>query len=196
MEDHAAVEAAVGRLRTLGSGRATLVDLDAVGSAALPPIPEDSGVLGRASDLVRCDDRYRRMAERLLGGVVVVEDGAAAARLALGSEGGVRFVSLDGEVWERGRVRAGSASSLSGLLHRETQIRELTGQLADLALSIEGLERDRENLEAQRLEAQAGRARADAELERRREALEVLARELEASSRERHWATSGASSSS
>ena len=52
-------------------------------------------------------------------------DRASAARLAALSEAGLRFVSLDGEVWERGRVRAGSARNLSGLLHRENEIRQL-----------------------------------------------------------------------
>src|SRR5205823_10629857 len=57
MEDHAAVEAAVERLRSLPSGRATLVDLAAIGSGALPAVPAAAGVVGRASDLVRCDER-------------------------------------------------------------------------------------------------------------------------------------------
>ena len=71
-------------------------------------------------------------------------------RLAAGAEGGLRFVSLDGEVWERGRVRAGSAKSLSGLLHREMEIRDLSGQLADETLAIEAQERELLALESGR----------------------------------------------
>src|SRR5439155_955436 len=120
-----AMEAALERLRAMESGRATLVDLRMLASGALPVFPRETGVIGRASDLVRCEDRYRPLVERLLGGVVVVEDRPAAARLAARAEGGLRFVTLDGEVWERGRVRAGSARNLRGLLHREMEIREL-----------------------------------------------------------------------
>jgi chromosome segregation protein len=192
IEGHHSLEAAVERLRAVESGRATLVDLSTLAHGTLPAVPDDAGVVGRASDLVRCAPHYRSLVERLLGSVVVVEDRAVAARLAAGSEGGLRFVSLDGEVWERGRVRAGSARSLSGLLHREGQIRELNGQLADLALAIEGGERERGGIEARRRDMVAARTEAGAELDRRRAALEGLSRELEAGEHEARWAATEA----
>src|SRR5436190_51637 len=185
--DAAALAAGVSRLRGLAGGRATLVDLSTIAGGTLPAVPEDPGVVGRASDLVRCPDNCRALAERLLGSVIVVEDHAAAAAMAARSEAGLRFVSLDGEVWERGRVRAGSARNLGGLLHRESEIRQLSGQIAELSLAVEGLERERAGLEGRRREALAGRAAAEAELDRRRAALEALARELEAGEREGRW---------
>jgi len=192
VEDRAALERSLGRLRDLESGRATLVDLATLSAAALPPLPKDAGVVGRASDLVRCDARFRALAERLLGAVVVVEDRAGAARLAARSEGGLRFVSLDGEVWERGRVRAGSARNLSGLLHRETQIRELTGQLAELALAVEASEREASVIESERGRLADRRTLAEGEVTARRRALDALAGDLEAATRERRWAGSEA----
>jgi chromosome segregation protein len=186
--DHGALEAALGQLRGLESGRATLVDLAGIAVGALHEAPRSAGVVGRASDLVRCEERYRALVERLLGAVVVVEDRATAARLAARSEGGLRFVSLDGEVWERGRVRAGSARNLSGLLHRENEIRSLTGDLADRRQALEALEGERAALEGQRQGTLARREAAAADLERARLALEALERELEAGERERGWA--------
>ncbi len=64
VEDRAAIEPALVRLRGLDAGRATLVDLSALGGGT-PRIdgPQHAGVLGRASDLVRCEDRFRE--ERL-----------------------------------------------------------------------------------------------------------------------------------
>jgi len=186
--DHGALAAALERLRGLESGRATLVDLAGLATPALHEVPRGEGVLGRASDLVRCEERFRPLVERLLGAVVVVEDRASAARLATQSEAGLRFVSLDGEVWERGRVRAGSARNLSGLLHRENEIRELTGELAERRLALEALEREREALEVRRQETLARRAGAVAGLEQARAALEALDREAEAAERERRWA--------
>ncbi len=186
-EDREALEAALERLRGLESGRATLVDLSVLGAAALPAVPKGAGVVGRASDLVRCAERFRPLAERLLGAVLVVEDRATAARLAARSEGGLRLVSLDGEVWERGRVRAGSARNLSGLLHRETQIRELTGQNAELALSIEALERERAALGERRARTLGDRVTAEREVDLRRTALDGLLRDLEAAEREARW---------
>ncbi|OGF18191.1 MAG: chromosome segregation protein SMC [Candidatus Eisenbacteria bacterium RBG_16_71_46] len=191
-EDRAGLEAALERLRGLDGGRATLVDLSTLSAGSEPQVPRDSGVVGRASDLVRCEERYRPLVERLLGAVVVVEDRAAAARLATGAEGGLRFVSLDGEVWERGRVRAGSARNLSGLLHREMQIRELTGQVAELSLAIEAMEHERGALDARRRALLADRTTAASEVDVRRETLEGLAREVEAAEHEGAWAASEA----
>jgi len=186
-DDRAAVEAGTETLRGLETGRATLVDLSAVSPASPPPVPEREGVLGRASDLVHCTDRFRPLVERLLGSVVVVESREIAADLALHSEGGLRFVSLDGEVWERGRVRAGARAE-GGLLHREQQIRELTGQMAELSLSVEAAMREGEQIEAERRQRLDDRAIAEGELGARRLALEQLARDLEAAQRERRWA--------
>ena len=187
-EDREAMERALGRLRGLTSGRATLIDLSAIAASTLGPIPKDPGVRGRASELVRCEPRYRLLVDRLLGSVVVVEDRDAAARLSAQSEGGLRFVSLEAEVWERGRVRAGSTRSLAGLLHREMEVRELSGRLAEQRLTIEGQQRELDLLEKRRDDEAARRAEAQTELEARREALETLLRELEGAERERQWA--------
>ena len=188
-EDRPALEAALARLRGLDSGRATLLDLSTLTTGALHAVPEGAGVLGRASELVRCEDRFRPLVERLLGAVVVVEDRGAAARLSAQSEGGLRFVSLDGEVWERGRVRAGSAKSLGGLLHREMEIRQLTGRMTELMLGIEAQQREREIMESRRGGATADRAAAQAALDARRATLEAAEREREAAEREQGWAT-------
>ncbi|HEV2106185.1 MAG TPA: chromosome segregation protein SMC, partial [Candidatus Eisenbacteria bacterium] len=189
VEDRAAVEPALARLRGLESGRATLLDLSTLDPAAAPAEPPAGrGVVGLASALVRCEPRFRPLAERLLGSVVVVESRELAARLAAASPGGQRFVSLDGEVWERGRVRAGSAPSAGGLLHRETEIRELSGRLAELSLAIEGLDRERGAEEAARARALAQRDLARAGLDQARAALEAEVRALDGVERERGFA--------
>ena len=187
-EDREALERALERLRGLTSGRATLIDLSAIAGSPLAPIPQGEGVRGRASELVRCEPRFRPLVDRLLGSVVVVEDRAVAARLSAQSEGGSRFVSLEAEVWERGRVRAGSTRSLAGLLHSEMEVRDLSGRLAEQRLTIEGQQRELEALEKRRDDEATRRAEAQAELEARREALETLLRELEGAERERQWA--------
>ncbi|HYM82471.1 MAG TPA: chromosome segregation protein SMC [Candidatus Limnocylindria bacterium] len=187
-ESRRSLEAALERLRAQAQGRATLVDLATLTAGSSPALPEGPGVVGRASELVRCAPPYRPLVERLLGAVIVVEDRAAAARLATQSEGGLRFVSLDGEVWERGRVRSGGPSRSGGLLHREMEIRELSGKLAELQLGIEGQGREREALESRHAETLRGRAAAHAVHDQRRTAREVVMRELEGTVREAQWA--------
>ena len=189
-ENRDAIEFGLERLRSLESGRATLVDLSAVSPGAPPAFADETGVLGRASELVRCEAHYRPLVDRLLGSVIVVEDRATAGSLAGRSEGGLRFVSLEGEVWERGRVRAGSTRSLGGLLHREMEIRELSGRLAELRLEIEGQRGEVESISARRAAEEASRLEAQAQREARRQAVEALEREIEGGEREIQWADS------
>jgi chromosome segregation protein len=190
VEDRAAISPALARLRGLEGGRATLVDLSALGAAA-PRIdgPQHAGVLGRASDLVRCDERFRPLVERLLGTVFVVASREVAAELAHASIGGMRFVSVDGEVWERGRVRAGKASGRGGLLHREMEIRELSGRLTELSLVVEGAQNERTSLEALRTTAIEHRDQSRWMLDESRTALEAQVRELSGLEREKTFAT-------
>ena len=190
VEDRGAIEPALGRLRGIDGGRATLVDLSALGAAPRIDGPEHAGVVGRASDLVHCEERFRPLVERLLGSVFVVETREIAAQLAHASIGGMRFVSLDGEVWERGRVRAGSTNSAGGgLLHREMEIRELSGRLAELSLTVEGSQNERDALESSRNSATELRDRARGMLDETRTALETQVRELSGIERERGFAT-------
>ena len=189
VEDRAAIEPAIGRLRGLETGRATLVDLSALGSVPRIDGPNHAGVIGRASELVGCEERFRPLVDRLLGTVFVVESHEVAAELAHASVGGMRFVSLDGEVWERGRVRAGSTKSSGGLLHREMEIRELTHKLAELNAEIDAATAERVALEAARSAAIEQRDQARWMLDETREAHESQVRELAGLERERGFAT-------
>ena len=190
--DREAIEPSIERLRSPEGGRATLVDLSALDERALPEVPTGRGVVGRASELVRRDERFRLLAERLLGAVVVVESRELAARLALDSPAGLRFVSIDGEVWERGRVRAGTSRNAGGLLHRETEIRGLSGRLAELGLMLEGLQNQRDTEGEARARAIEQRDHALLMVDETRTALESQVRELAGLERERTFAANEA----
>ncbi len=194
VENRKAVEPALKRLRAPEGGRATLVDLSAIQAGTPPEAPGGKGVVGRASELVRCDARFRALAERLLGSVIVVESRELAQKLALESAGGLRFVSTDGEVWERGRVRAGAPGTggAGGLLHRETEIRELSGRLAELGLTVEGLQNQRDTEDQARARALEQRDHARWMVDETRTALESQVRELAALERERVFAANEA----
>jgi len=193
VEDRAAIEPALERLRRPEGGRATLVDLAALANGPLPELPKAKGVVGRASELVRFEARFGPLAERLLGSVIVVETRELARDLAQDSPGGLRFVSTDGEVWERGRVRAGTINpSAGGLLHRESEIRELSGRLAELGLTIEGLQNQRDAEGTARTQAIEQRDHARWLVDETRTALESHVREQAGLERERGFALSEA----
>ncbi len=192
VKDRDAIEPSLDRLRRPEGGRATLVDLSALQTNAPLDIPAVTGVVGRASDLVRCDARFRGLAERLLGSVIVVETRELARLLAHESPGGLRFVSMDGEVWERGRVRAGAAKGAGGLLHRETELRELSGRLAEQGLAVEGLQNQRDAEDVARTRAIEQRDHARWMVDETRTALESQVREMAGLERERTFAANEA----
>ncbi|MEY4071089.1 MAG: hypothetical protein RL721_1703 [Candidatus Eisenbacteria bacterium] len=189
VEDRAAIEPSIERLRRPEGGRATLLDLSALSARALPEVPAVEGVVGRASDLVNCADRFRPVAERLLGSVVVVDSRERAATLAHESPAGLRFVSMDGEVWERGRVRAGSARNTGGLLHREAEIRDLSARLGELVAAVDTLQAQLDDETRAREQAIEQRDQARWMLDETRTALESQVRELAGIDRERTFAT-------
>ncbi len=192
VEDRAAVTPSIERLRRPESGRATLLDLSALQARTLPDVPAVDGVIGRASDLVRFEERFRPVAERLLGSVIVVDSRERAATLAQESPAGLRFVSADGEVWERGRVRAGAAKTSGGLLHREAEIRDLSGTLTELALSLDALQTQREAEGQAREQAIEQRDNARWMLDETKTALEAQVREIAGMERERTFAANEA----
>jgi chromosome segregation protein len=91
------------------------------------------GVHGRMLGLIRCGDDYRRVAESLLGDVVVVDTLERALHL-WDRVDGQTLVTLDGEILEPdGTVTGGSLDAeLSGVLRQKREIKELRGIIADL----------------------------------------------------------------
>ena len=67
------------------------------------------------------------------------------------------------------------------------EIRELSGRLAELRLTVEAQEREREALDLRRVTTLADRVTAQNEVDTRREALEQVARDVDAAARHRRW---------
>jgi len=104
-----------------GAPRAILVPLEGVRTPPPPPQATGEGVLGVASRLVECDERFRAVVEALLGSVLVVED-AETAR-ALCRRDGLTVVTRDGLVfYPWGGIGAG------GEQHRRVIALERTAQ--------------------------------------------------------------------
>lgn len=81
-----------------------------------------AGIIGRALDFVKVDERYCRVAENLLGGVLIVRDIDTAFKLRA-SDLSHTFVTGDGEVVEpSGAVVLGGDK---GIFRRKREIREL-----------------------------------------------------------------------
>ncbi len=125
-------------------GRATFVPLDEIRRVPVVPVPADiiarEGVLGRATDFIRCDDEIRGAAELLLEGTVVV-DGMATALSLAGSSSvrGLTFASTDGEIVSSdGLITGGTHSAAeAGLLRRRERVTEAEREVERLERTLE-----------------------------------------------------------
>lgn len=130
-------KAAIALLKEKRGGRATFLPVSAVKARRLENEKEvlaEKGVLGIASDLVKCDKKYRTVLESLLGRTVVAEDIDSA--IALSRKYGYKFrtVTVSGEVLNAGgSMSGGSVNNKSGFLSRANEIKELAVEIAEAA---------------------------------------------------------------
>lgn len=193
-------QTAITWLKERRAGRATFLPLDTLRPPSPLDLPQASGVIGVASELVRYDAVYRPAVLLLLGRTAVAEQLDAARRLFDRLHGGFRIVTLDGEIVRSGGSVTGGdrhSSQGAGLLARERERRELRQETAGLRREVRRL-RERlaeaegrvSDLTAQRQAAQTRRRDAEALARSRERALDTRVRDLERLLQEIAWQTS------
>ena len=101
---------------------------------------EEDGVIGLASSIVSCDEKYRDLSEHLLGRTIVVETIDQAIRIARKYHYSLRIVTLDGELLSPGGSMTGGAfKNNSNLLGRRREIEEETKKIRRLKERMEQL---------------------------------------------------------
>jgi chromosome segregation protein len=119
--------AAIELLKKNQKGKATFICLDRVPQLTTHrPMYTDHGVVGWATDLVRCDANFRNLFIFLLDGTLVVETVDRAMQIVR-QQPGVRCVTLDGEIITgSGVLRGGSVRQDEGdHIGRKSQLEEL-----------------------------------------------------------------------
>jgi len=145
-------KAAIGYLKRTGGGRATFLPMTAIQGKALNEqgLENCRGFVGIASELVSCQDVYRRIVENLLGRTVIVQDIDAAIQMANKYRNRFKIVTLDGQVMNPGgSMTGGSVNKEAGILSRANELEKLTAQ--EKALQQEKLVAEAEYQEAKRL---------------------------------------------
>ncbi len=146
-------KAAIRYLKEQKGGRATFLPISSVKSRRLDgekEIMAEKGVVGIASDLIKCDKKYRAVVENLLGRTVVADDIDNA--IALSKKYGYRFrtVTIAGEILNAGgAISGGSVNKQSGFLSRANEIKELGAALSESARKLSELGQRREAQEAE-----------------------------------------------
>ena len=136
---------AIKTLKQLDAGRATFLPLTTIKGRTLDEKGLDDcyGYVGIASELCSCDKKYDNIKSSLLGKIVVAEDLNSAATMA--KKYGYRFmiVTLDGQVINAGgSFTGGSMNKKSGLLSRETEIKNLKIKADELMKKAENAKED------------------------------------------------------
>ena len=154
-----------------GRGVALPVEVDAPPGAV---VPLGEGVLGAATDFVRCDMRYRHLVRSLLGNVVVVEDVDAAQAAWCNGPQGVVCVTLNGEIIHANGVVEGGLTRNEGFLERSRRCEEMRLEVERLEAQLRELEPVSRELSGQLAKAEEGNRRA-AEAYQRAEVMRVEA---------------------
>ncbi|MCR4343968.1 MAG: chromosome segregation protein SMC [Candidatus Scalindua sp.] len=108
------------------------------------------GIVGRAVDLVKSEDRFKALVEYIFRDTIVVEDFDTALRLS-GEKCGAKFiVTLNGEVVEPGgTILVGQGNMKIGLISRKTELESIKLELAKILDEIETRLSEREIKESE-----------------------------------------------
>lgn len=139
VENEDAAKAAIAFLKRTNSGRATFLPLTTVKGnlADVREAKNKKGFISIASELVRCDDKYRDIVNSLLGRTVVCDSIESATPLARALNFKVRIITLDGQLINAGgSYTGGQTLKSSAILTRRADIEELEREGAKLEAEI------------------------------------------------------------
>ena len=135
-------------LRKNNLGRVSFLPRTSVKGKKLDRLVKNSleGVIGIASDLVKCDKKYEQIVLNLLGRTVIVENMDTAIALAKLNSYSFRIVTLDGDIVSTsGAMTGGSVQTKTvNILGRSREIEELEKNIKDLNSQIEDINKKKE----------------------------------------------------
>ena len=141
----------VNYLRDNNLGRASFLPITSVKGQRISGINTRGidGVIGIASDLVKCDRKYEGIVLNLLGKTVVVEDIDSSIKLAKQNGYKFRIVTLKGDIINpSGAISGGSvANKTVSILGRGKEIKALEQELNEIKIKIENAEKEKQNYE-------------------------------------------------
>lgn len=137
-------------LRKNSLGRASFLPISSVQGRKLDKLTRMEGVIGIASDLVKCNKKYEQIVLNLLGRTVVVKDMDTAINLAKKDKYSFRIVTLQGDIISStGSISGGSVQTKSvNILGRSREIEELEKELQKIEKQIEDKKKEQEDYAA------------------------------------------------
>ena len=141
---------AIRYLKSVDGGRATFLPLSCVCARKNPKNEaalKEPGVIGIASQLVKCEQKYEEVAAYLQGRVLVADSIHHAIALAKKNHYSLHIVTLEGEYLSPGGAMTGGAfKNSSNLLARRREVEELETKTNRLLQEIAQIKNRREDL--------------------------------------------------
>ena len=139
--------AAIEALTKQDPGRVVIFPLDTMKEVYPLNIMKERGVVGVASRLVKCEERFRRVVDTLLGRTIVVDDLDTALRILRRGMGSV--VTRDGILLHPvGSIATGRPTSEGNVFTRHQELASIPRAIERLARSHEGAEEEMQRLRA------------------------------------------------
>ncbi|OPJ55628.1 chromosome segregation protein SMC [Alkalithermobacter paradoxus] len=126
-ENEESAKHAIDYLKKNNLGRVTFLPLNIIKGRKINnnEISNVNGVLGVASDIIKCDNKFKNVVEHLLGRIILTKDIDTAISIAKCTNYKYKIVTLDGEVFNAGgSLTGGSIKSVNNLLSRKRMIEE------------------------------------------------------------------------
>lgn len=144
------------------AGRIVALPLDGVRPRSPVALQPEPGVIGIASTLVQCDDRYRGLIDTVLGRTIVTEDLESAQRMLKRGLGNV--VTRDGQLLRTIGTIVGGEVAPEGAFTRESELQSLPQEIEELERSLADSARVEERqAELRQLELDLAQAERDSE---------------------------------
>lgn len=135
---------AVENLKQNQKGRATFLSLDRMEHNGHDPLPETNGCfIGRAHELIQCDDAHKPLFASLLHNTLIVTDLKGAVEMSSNGFRRFRLVTLEGDIIDSdGAVTGGSNQGRMGVISRKSELHAITAELQGLEAEIERLQEE------------------------------------------------------
>lgn len=140
-EDDQSAQRAIDTLKSNKAGRLTFLPIRSMKDSNAnydQKLKSAQGFKGFGVDCVSFDPKYKRVMEYLLGRVIIVDNLANAVKLSKNASGGLRFVTLEGEVINSGGAITGGTfrNNTLNLLERKAEAKLLGEKLAEMEKAI------------------------------------------------------------
>ena len=180
-EDDQYAQNAIGALKANKAGRLTFLPIKSMRDSNQnydQKLKNADGFKGFGVECIKFNSKYQKIMEYLLGRVIIVDTLEHAVKLSkAGNGGGLRFVTLEGEVINSGGAITGGTfrNNTSNLLERKTEAKQLGEKLVEMEQSKVAGDQEIETLRTDILKGQDMIQQRDKE--HREKELELLSKD-------------------